>query len=107
MRSIQSRLVNQTILMVNRTLSIQQILFDSIQSIQSRVNQTPVWFFTADIHTAYQAPAHSRQSPKPGLFTVETDPQEAISHLQIWRPGTTETGASERSGNRHPRTASQ
>ena len=43
MRSIQSRLVNQTILMVNRTFSIQQILFDSIQSIQSRVNQTPVW----------------------------------------------------------------
>ena len=43
MRSIQSRLVNQTILMVNRTISIQQILFDSIQSIQSRVNQTPVW----------------------------------------------------------------
>ena len=42
MRSIQSRLVNQTILMVNRTFSIQQILFDSIQSIQSRVNQTPV-----------------------------------------------------------------
>ena len=42
MRSIQSRPVNQTILMVNRTFSIQQILFDSIQSIQSRVNQTPV-----------------------------------------------------------------
>ena len=43
MRSIQSRLVNQTILMVNRTFSIHQIVFDSIQSIQSRVNQTPVW----------------------------------------------------------------
>ena len=43
MRSIQSRLVNQAILIVNQTFSIQQILFDSIQSIYSRMNQTPVW----------------------------------------------------------------